>query len=450
MLRTLLRWGIAVVVLASVLGGAAVEAATSPALSAVATAPASTAATPSTPAIPASNPCAAGAPTGAPFAVDINRVGLVDLDFFLAAGAPVTFYECVGTHAQELGVRSMTNGGTLTPFMGASQWNCTRLDRHFAATTTLADGQFEEWITSVRTPSCDHRFKLDLPGEIGDGQPTSIRMVDLWTIGGIDASLCLTAPQGKPQCQDVPFAAAENVATRQVRLPTRGEWGVSLAAGGYRVTGTIAVGVKSVAPPTPPPTVLATGDSTMQGVDSFLTDDLGTKAKVISDVHPGFAISADDGWAAIARTQVGEYRPRVTVISLGADEGFPMKAADGTVHQCCDSEWTAELTTRIRQIMEIYRQDGHARVFYMTIPQQQAAARVPIIDAVNVAIVDAATGLSGVLAVRMDLLFSPNGYQQDIRYGGREVSVRLPDGVHLNISGTSIEAQILAKDIGTL
>jgi hypothetical protein len=61
--------------------------------------------------------------------------------------------------------------------------------------------------------------------------------------------------------------------------------------------------------------------------------------------------------------------------------------------------------------------------------------------------VAAATGLKGVHVLRMDLLFTPHGYQETIRDGGRDVPIREHDGIHLNASGTAIQARETAKAI---
>jgi hypothetical protein len=98
--------------------------------------------------------------------------------------------------------------------------------------------------------------------------------------------------------------------------------------------------------------------------------------------------------------------------------------------------------------MRIYAQDGRARVIYLTIPAPRAATAGPITAAVNGAIVHAAAGLAGVRVLRMDLLFSPHGYQPSIRYRGREVYVRAPDGVHLDVAGTAIEADQVVNALG--
>lgn len=49
--------------------------------------------------------------------------------------------------------------------------------------------------------------------------------------------------------------------------------------------------------------------------------------------------------------------------------------------------------------------------------------------------------------IRIDQMFSPLGFQQTIRYRGRQVDVREPDGIHLNIAGTAIAAREIARQI---
>ncbi len=385
------------------------------------------------------NPCNPAAQGSSPFTSDTNRVGLIDLYFFLARGAPVTFYECISGLPHPLGVRSAPNSD-ITAFYAAAQWTCGRLTRTFAATATLPDGTAVRGTTDLHTVSCAHRFALQVPPSVTPGKRVSVRIVDRWRLGGIHTRLCTISPTGTRACETVAFAAAVNAASRSFRPSIRGEWEIELRVRGYRLAAGLGVGVRRVASP-PPPTVLAAGDSTMGGVDSFLADDLGRRANVVSEVTPGLSISLGDGRASAASADVRRLRPSVTVISLGANEGFPMTATDGARHACCDAAWVAEYTRRVRAIMRVYLEDGHARVIYLTIPAPRAARGGPITAAVNGAIVQAAAGLAGVRVLRMDLLFSPHGYQPSIRYRGREVDVRAPDGVHLDVAGTAIEAE---------
>jgi hypothetical protein len=393
------------------------------------------------------DPCGPAPAVAAPFGANTNRTGLVDLHFFNAHGATVTYFECVAGHAYRLGERAVATGA-ITSMWGATTWRCGRLTRHFAATATLPDGSFVRGVSSVRTRSCAHRFVLHAPHRITRGQRASVRVVDGWGLGGISTRLCFVSPRAHRDCRTVAFAAATSAARRRWRPMTRGLWRVELQVRHYRVRAWIAVGVRQAAPTTPPPTVLATGDSTMQGVESFLADELGEEARVVSDVRPGFAISREeDGWTAVATAQVARLRPRTTVISIGAAEGFPMNAADGAAHDCCDEAWVDTYARRVRKAMVIYRRRGRGRVVYLTVVAPRDPARVTIVDAVNRAIVRAAEGLAGVRVLRMDLLFSPHGYQEVLHYRGRDVRVREPDGVHLNAAGTAIEAREAAQAV---
>ncbi len=56
----------------------------------------------------------------------------------------------------------------------------------------------------------------------------------------------------------------------------------------------------------------------------------------------------------------------------------------------------------------------------------------------------AGTNMTGVTVLRMDRLFTPNGFTETIRYRGRDVRVRTADGIHLNVSGTAIAAKVIA------
>jgi hypothetical protein len=191
--------------------------------------------------------------------------------------------------------------------------------------------------------------------------------------------------------------------------------------------------------------LLATGDSTMQGVESALADDLG-EFRVVSGASPGLEISLND-WPRTARQQVAGLRPAVTVVSVGAAEGYPMTSPTGAVEECCGPAWVAEYVRRARAMMRAYRQGGRARVYFETIALARDPARAAIVRICNQAFVTAAKGLSGVTVLRMDILFSPHGYQERIRDGGRDVRVREDDGVHLNASGAAIEARETAKAI---
>ena len=392
---------------------------------------------------PAADPCAP-APVTTAFGANTNHVGVVDLHFYGAAGAPVTYYECAGGRSQRLGERSFDRAG-VTSMNAATPWRCDRLTRRFAATAPRPDGTLARGTAGVRTSSCARRFRLDMPRRGARGSLVRIRIVDRWRTGAIDTSLCVAPPGGRMACRGVAFAPSARAVSRRLRLRSRGRWRVELRVRGFRVRGAIAVGVRAAALPAPP-RLLATGDSTMQGVESFLADELGASANVVGDVRPGLAISKGNQLRPVARSQVARLAPRTTVVSIGAIEGFAMRAGpDHRQLECCAEPWVAEYARRVREIMGFYRRSGRARVFWLTIPVPDDRARVAINAAVNRAIVRAGRNLKGVRVLRMDRLFTPDGYREVMRYGGRDVVVREDDGIHLNVAGTAIAAREIAR-----
>jgi lysophospholipase L1-like esterase len=374
------------------------------------------------------------------FAADTSQAGVVSLFFFGAFGAPVTFFERVGDRLQRLGTQaSPTDPTGLTD---AVNWRCDRRVRRFTASAVLAGGRFALGAYSVHTPSCATRLELGVPRRLAAGAVGRIRIVDRWGNGGVTAQLCVTPPAAPRTCGDERLRRAISVVTRRLRATTSGRWRVELRFRGHRVRRSIAVGA-GVGATAPPPTVLTTGDSTMQGIDTFLADELGDAAKVRSDVRPGTGISKPLGpWATLARTQTEHLRQAATVVSLGVADGFPLRARDGTRQECCGAAWIAEYTRRVRAMMKTYLRHGRARVLWLTLPIPKGPREVT--DAVNRSVLQAAEGLAGVSVLRMDLVFTPDGFRDVMPYRGRPVDVREEDGIHLNIAGTAIAAKIVA------
>jgi lysophospholipase L1-like esterase len=416
------------------------------ALPAVALAAAQAPAAPATAAAqrPAANPCAPG-PITATLAPNTNRLGVVDLHFLSNAGTPVAFFECVAGRALALGER-FAPAGQATTLWSATFWRCGRLTRQFAATTKLADGTLLRGASGVRTVSCARRFKLELPARGARGKQARVRIVDTWGTGEVRVQLCITAPRGTSRCSSVPLRRT-TTAVRHFRPTSRGRWKVELRVASTRVSGVVPVGVPGGAKRAAPPTVLATGDSTMQGIESFVADELGDAATVVSDVRPGFAISKENGWQPVAASQAVRLKPRATVVSIGANEGFTMTTPDGTDHPCCGADWVAEYARRVRTSMITYLRNGRGRVYWLTIVAPKEARRVPFFNATNQGIVQAAQGLAGVRVLRLDELFTPDGFRETMPYRGRTVRVREKDGIHLNVLGTQIAARVVARAV---
>jgi hypothetical protein len=377
------------------------------------------------------------------FAADTTEPGVISLDFFGAKGAPVVFYERIGERRVRLGVRTSAPD-TATTFKDAVTWRCARLFRRFEAKSKLPDGTQATGAYSIRTPSCATRFALGVPRRLAPGGRGDIRVEDRWGNGGVSPELCIKPPGAATECSTFRLRRAITVATRPFRATTRGRWRVELRIRGHRVRRSIAVG--QGASSIPPPAVLATGDSMLQGIDSFLADELGDTATVHSDIHPGTGISKPGGpWATLPARQVKRLHPSATVVAIGAVDGFPLPAPDGTTVECCGAGWIAAYTKRVRAIMLTYRRKGRGRVIWLTLPIPRGPREIA--DAVNASIVLASAGLPRVTVLHLDQVFTPDGFRDVMPYRGRDVRVRAADGIHLNVAGTAIAAKLVAAEL---
>ena len=97
--------------------------------------------------------------------------------------------------------------------------------------------------------------------------------------------------------------------------------------------------------------------------------------------------------------------------------------------------------------MRSYRRDGHAVVYWLTLPIPRSDKLARVMRAVNRAIARAARSAgSGVHVIDMRKVFTPhNHFQQRACYRGRCFDARQPDGVHLSIAGSRVASDIIAR-----
>lgn len=195
-------------------------------------------------------------------------------------------------------------------------------------------------------------------------------------------------------------------------------------------------------------TLLVTGDSLAQPLDAELARRLADAGvRTVRDAHLGTGISKSDqlDWGSKAVSQVRKDKPDAVVFFLGANEGFPFDIAGGKSVGCCGPAWAAQYATRARQMMQTYRRDGAARIYWLTLPLPRDAARQQIARSVNAAIVAAAQPYRAqVRVLDMTQVFTPGGrYRAAMQVDGRNTIVRKPDGIHLNEAGSAVAAGIV-------
>ena len=378
---------------------------------------------------------------------DVSHTGNVDIGYSAPVGTQVEFNERVGARVKLLGISTVTKRPG-TGLLNAVKWRCDRLVRRFEAIGTAPDGSRSQDAYDVRTPSCRDRLSLSVPRRAARGALVRIRAKDRWTNGGIRPRLCITPPHAKRSCGALNFPRTVDLAGRSFRPGKRGVWLVDLSLNGHHFRAKVAVGGAHAGSTQSLPTVLATGDSTMQGIDSFLADRLAQTMTVRSDRHHGTAVSKDFEWLTRAKSQTKKYRQRATVISLGG-EGYPMQAADGATHECCDALWADEYVRRVRVVMKTYLRHGKGRVLWLATPTAKNPEIAAVTNVTNASLLRAAEGLKRVQIVRLDTLFTPNGYRETMPYRGKTVQVRASDGAHLNVTGTAIAAEAIEKILRT-
>jgi hypothetical protein len=195
--------------------------------------------------------------------------------------------------------------------------------------------------------------------------------------------------------------------------------------------------------------VLATGDSMIQLVDQSLQKRLKPRrVRVKSDAHVGTGLSKPFliSWPRHARKIAASYRPKASVVFLGANEGFPMRH-DGRRVKCCTTRWARAYAAQGGRMMRALGREGRGRVYWLTLPAARERKWNRIYRRVNqglrIAVRRAETNVELVETAKV---FTPTGrFQSSIRRGGRRVTVRQSDGIHLNARGASIAAAIVVR-----
>jgi lysophospholipase L1-like esterase len=212
-----------------------------------------------------------------------------------------------------------------------------------------------------------------------------------------------------------------------------------------------AIGQK--APPRRPlHSLLVTGDSMSMPLDSDLAQLFAPKGvHVIQDPHVGSGISNTllVDWGKLAALQVREDHPNAVVIFIGANEGFPMPGPSGREIECCSTEWAAIYANRVRRMADTYRQNGLARVYWLTLPTPREAARRSIARVVNAAIaVGVEPWANQIRVIDTVPIFTPGEtYRDAMSIKGSQTIVRESDGIHLNDAGSSLLAGIVKARI---
>lgn len=387
---------------------------------------------------------AAGSPPPPLLSVIHGPDGFVRLQVTGTVGSTVVVSERDGDRSQAVARVTLTRGRQVLE--RAAPWRCSRRDRVFAATATLPDGTTTTGEARAHTPSCATRVTFALPATTRAGRTVTLRLRDRWLSGGLSARICVTPPGGVPGCHAAQLPPESRPFVLHVRARRIGRWTVRVSA----ATGQRRARSLLVRPRGGRLRLLTIGDSEMQLLDEFIAGDLrsrGVHLRQRSDarISTGLSNSSFFDWPPHARSLARAFRPDVSVVFLGANDGYPLPTPSGRRAACCGRPWVRAYSRRVSMMMASMLRRGRGRVYWVLLPvaRDQQAARY--FRAVNAGIRLAAASRRGeVRLIDTNATFAPDGvYRSAIQYHGRSVTVRDPDGYHLSITGTRIAARIL-------
>lgn len=325
-----------------------------------------------------------------------------------------------------------------------AKWDCDTRDRALRFDLTFGTGGPRAQVTrTIRTPLCDKRVVLSV-APARAGQQIKATITDRHGNGGIPARVCAQTPRGAKQCQEITTPAGKRTHTLTLGRAETGRTVVSVKTPwGPRVQTQLVARSR-----TGGFRLLATGDSMIQIIDSYLGQRLEPRqGRVVSDAHISTGISKPSmlNWMRHAKGSAASVKPDVTVVFLGANDGFPMSGA-----ACCGEDWQRIYASRVQGMMRSYLRGGRGRVIWLTLPAPRGSNFAAVFRGVNRAIEQAAARFRDDQVTVLDLrkTFTPGGrYRSSITWKGAHKQVRQGDGVHLNTPGASIAAELIISQL---
>jgi lysophospholipase L1-like esterase len=388
-------------------------------------------------------PGAAQAPPSVTLALSAQKTGWIAATVTAAPGQAVQLHD-IGTGGAPIALTQTTAGadGRATVDRAAA-WSCTR-GRTLRAVALNPDGSTAgQADASITTPSCAGRISVVLrPSRPRAGRMATVAIADRWRVGDLQVRVCTGEPgRAARTCRTVALKPGTLRGAAQFRVKRPGRHPVLTRFAGRTMTATM-----KVLPRSRRLSVLAAGDSMMQILDDDLHRRLAARGpvRVTNDAHISTGISKPFmfDWVAHAKATAAKLHPDVSVVFLGANDGFGIGDA-----ACCGGVWQARYAKRAGRMMRAYARGGQGTVYWLLLPAPRRPAFRDIYSAVNRALRQAADRFPGVVhVVDLGAVFTPGGhFRQTMTWHGKRVSVRQADGVHLSVAGARIAAEVVIR-----
>lgn len=360
-------------------------------------------------------------------ALPAGRRGAVGLRIAGAEGTAVTVSEdgaplATGT----LGTRALV-------LRDVAAWSCTRRTRTFA----VSDGAGGTVRVVVRTPSCASQLRLAAPARLRAGAELRVQAGNAWEAGPpLAAEVCLAMPAARERCARHALRAGEAARALTWRALRPGRILLRVRTAGRTVSRTIVV-----APPAGRLRVLAAGDSEMQILDGMIRSGLGSRATVHSDarISTGLTNGFFFDWIGHAQRQAASLRPDVTIMFIGANDGWPIGGLS-----CCSRAWSERFAGKVRSMVRSYARGGAGVVYWFLLPTPRGGDWQRRFAAINAGYrIAAAADPDHLKIVDSVKAFTPNGYRDAMQVNGRWITIHQSDGIHLTPAGMQVASQLV-------
>jgi lysophospholipase L1-like esterase len=361
-------------------------------------------------------------------------------------GAPGAYVQLT----QQLSSRTTSLATVLIPASGtvavpqATEWMCAPLVRELSASTLPPAAPASSSVT-VTTPSCARRLSARIGRSSRPGAGIAVWLGDRWKIGRLPLRICVTAPGATPACSRWHLHADQR--SRKVELPDPrpGGWQVTVGTAyhqQFRRTVWVEHGSGRLR-------LYAAGDSEMQILDTDIAQDVAhNRVAVSSDARISTGLTSSlFNWQAEARSRASALKPDVSVVIIGANDGFDVAGPGGRRVGCCGPDWSAGYANLVAEMMRTLLRGQAGRVYWVVLPAPSPANFHSVFDAVNAGIRQAASRFPGrVGLIDANAFFTPGDvYRNYMTYHGRGFVIHEADGIHLSASADVVLAQLIKQ-----